>query len=379
MLNDGLDVLEDAKIGHRHDRTELLRRSPSLVGDVELEVVELEVGVHPDVASADAKRPRELEREVRRAGLELLAFRQRARCTRRERTVRADVRRRAEGRAECERGLWTGHHAERRGKRRSGCLEGAPRVAAEVLFLVLAVLLVVLADVGTEIRIRDRRLIEVGEDEVTGDADVEPSREAEPGRERRVDERRARLHEIVARRRRLPRDAERERPIADRRRTEDACTDREAIEVPEVGRQREERREERPRDVRHQRIGSAAPWRLWIVGVVGERADALELEGVDEEVAVGEEVRAPLAREARGVVIDGRPVAGLGDERRPTAHRLRAVVGDLEATRGSRGRLERDRSDDRRSKEVTPRRLGSKNGDAPVHGSTLTSSGAKTQ
>ena len=49
------------------------------------------------------------------------------------------------------------------------------------------------------------------------------------------------------------------------------------------------------------------------------------------EVAARVEARSSLPREAGRVVVDGRSVVGLRDERGAATERLRAVVGDLEA------------------------------------------------
>ena len=187
---------------------------------------------------------------------------------------------------------------------------------------------------------------------MTRDADVEPSREAITERERREDDRRTRLDEVVTRRSRRALDAQRERPVADRRRAVDSETERQTIERSEVRRQREERRDERSARVLDRGERTTAPRGRRIVRVVRITTGAPELERVQEEVAAEKEARASLPREAGRVPVNRGRIVGAGGERRTAPHRLRAVIGDLEPARVRHARRHDERERDGEERAV---------------------------
>ena len=319
-----IDVLEGAEHGDADARPVALRRAPPLVRHVELEIVDLEVTVHRDVASAGAHDERQPCREERLAGRDLHV--EGLGSLRREHALGRERHRRANREAEREVRVRTDERAERSAERGRA---GGERVAG-IARLVL--------EVGalTGVRVGHGRLIELREDEMCGEAEIEPRRDPVRGGSRGEEDRRARLDEVVARGGRGVADGEWERAIADHGRSERSDRDGQPIEAREVGRGGEERREERSRGVRHQRKRFASPGRRGVVRVVGKGAGALELERVQEQVPAGIDARSALPREPRGIEVNRGAVIRLGDERGAASNSLRAVVRNLEAA-GERG------------------------------------------
>ena len=340
-----IDVLERAEHGDTDAWSVALRRTPGLVRRVELEVVELEVPVHRDVARSGAHVQGQPRRQKRLSGRDLDG--EALRRLRRERALGLERDRRAHGETERDVRARPHERAERPAERGTAGRECVARVTRLVLDARHAL---------TGVRIGHGGLIELRENEVRRKAQVEPGRHAVRRRGGRVEDHRSRLDEVVARRGRRVADGERERAIADHRRAESSDGDGQAIEAREVRRQSHEGREERPRRVRHDRKGLLPPRRRRIVGVVREGARALELERVEEEVTAAVDARAALPREPGGVEVDRRTVVGLGDERAASSDGLCAVVRDLETASergaGSAEDPRRDAHDGRRSDEA---------------------------
>ena len=350
-----IDVLEGTEHRDPDARPVALRRAPPLVRHVELEIVDLEVTVHRDVASAGADDERQPRREERlsRRDLHIEGLRR----LRREHALGHERHGGANRESECEVRVRPDERAERPAERGRA---GGERVAG-IARLVLQV------GALAGVRVGHGRLIELGEDEMCGEAEVEPRRDPVRGGNRGEEDRRARLDEVVARGGGGVADGERERAIADHGRSERPDRDGQAIEAREVGRGGEERREERPCGVRHERKRFASPRRRGVVRVVGEEPGALELERVQEQVPAGIEARSALPREPRGIEVDRGAVIRLGDERGAASNGLRAVVRDLEAA-GERGA---GSAEDPRRKGHDGRRSDEAPHARSVHGSTL--------
>ena len=303
-----------------------LRAAPGLVGAVELHVARLEaVALEKGVARAEPPVPGERRRQRRVAG---------RRDGLPEGSVQhgdhAVVRAQRDGRpraqAEGEGARRLDEDAGGGGKARRRRVQARERVAG-LVFVVLAGARRAIAEVD------ERRAgeIEDGVDEVQAHPDVEPVERLHADRERGQDDGRGGLHDVVARRRRRRVDARGVGAVADAAGTEDAERHGQPVERAEVGGHGEKGREEGPPRVADAGKREAAPRRRRVARVVGEGAEALERVARVDDVPVEEHPRAPLLGEARRVVVDGRRVVGLGDERPAATERLGAVVGDLEA------------------------------------------------